>query len=427
MRIHIIGINYWPEATGISVFSTGRAEYLASRGHQVTICTAVPYYPQWRVPEEYRGLRFRSETRAGVRILRCPIYVPSKVTAFRRVLHEMSFVAAAMCRSLLCRRADVLLVVSPPLGLAIVAALLSRLWRAPCIFHVADLQPDTALDLGMVRRGRVARMLYAVERLAYRRAALVSTLTEPMRARIVAKGTPADKVALFADWADPRLFALGANAEDSAIRRDLGLQNAFVVLHIGNMGVKQGLDVVLDAAERTRLTDDIVYVLVGDGAMRPNLEARTRALGLPNVRIVPLLPEEKFLALLASADVCLVTQQRAVADVVFPSKVLTLLAAARPVVASVTAGSAVASVIAEARAGIVVTPEDARALVEAIDALQRDPSRRLEMSAAGRAYAFAHWDRLRTLTYLAETLERMVLNASPGALADTARRSRSRA
>ena len=128
------------------------------------------------------------------------------------------------------------------------------------------------------------------------------------------------------------------------------------------MGVKQGLDVVLDAALQTRSNPAIVYLLVGDGAMRPHLEARARALGLDNVRIVPLLDHERFLRLLAAADVCLVTQQRTVADVVFPSKVLTLLAAGKPVIASVTGGSAVANVISGAGAGMVVPPEDGDAL-----------------------------------------------------------------
>src|SRR4029450_1824296 len=112
-----------------------------------------------------------------------------------------------------------------------------------------------------------------------RRAAIVSTLTEAMRARIIAKGFAADKVVLFADWADPELFALAAGPSDP-IRRELGFGDAFLVLHAGNMGVKQGLDVVIDAAQQTRSDPGIVYVLVGDGAMRPHLEARTRALGL---------------------------------------------------------------------------------------------------------------------------------------------------
>src|SRR5713226_4180267 len=110
MRIHIIGINYWPEASGIAVFSTGRAEHLAAVGHEVTMCAAVPYYPWWRVQDGYRGLRFRREGRAGVTILRCPIYVPSPVTPIKRVLHEASFMAAAFVRSLFCRRPDLLFV-----------------------------------------------------------------------------------------------------------------------------------------------------------------------------------------------------------------------------------------------------------------------------------------------------------------------------
>ena len=423
MRIHIIGINYWPEVTGIAVFSTGRAEHLASAGHDVTMCAAVPYYPQWRVPEEYQGLKFTRETRNGVAILRCPLYVPSAVNALRRVLHEASFITSAFLRSLFCRRPDILFVVSPPLGLAVAAVILSWLWRVPYVFHVADLQPDTALDLGMVRSGRVAQLLFAVERLAYRRAAIVSSLTGAMRARIIAKGIPAEKVVLFADWADPRLFSLAAGQADP-IRRELGLADAFLVLHAGNMGVKQGLDVVLDAALRTRSDPGIAYLLVGDGAMRPHLEARARALELDNVRIVPLLDDERFLRVLAAADVCLVTQQRTVADVVFPSKVLTLLAAGKPVIASVTGGSVVANVIAGAGAGTVVAPEDGDALVAAIEALRADTPRRAGMGVAGRAYASLHWERTATLRYLTDTVEQVVETSSTDVEAHAAAKSR---
>jgi len=292
----------------------------------------------------------------------------------------------------------------------------------PYVFHVADLQPDTALDLGMVQPGLFSRLLYAVERLAYRHAAVVSTLTEPMRARIIAKGIPVDKVLLFADWSDPQLFTL--NGQSAANRSELGLGDRFLVLHAGNMGVKQGLDVVLDAALQTRSDPDIVYLLVGDGAMRPHLESRARDLGLSNVRIIPLLEHERFLQLLGAADLCLVTQQRTVADVVFPSKVLTLLSAGKPVIASVTGGSAVANVVDGAGAGMIVTPEDGVALVDAIEALRADPSRRAAMSAAGRAYAGQHWERTRTLSYLSDRLQRIVRPSPAGAVAPTAAGSR---
>ena len=146
--------------------------------------------------------------------------------------------------------------------------------------------------------------------------------------------------------------------------------------------------------------------LVGDGRQTP-AEARALARGLTNVRIVPLLPREKFLPLLAAADVCLITQQRVVADVVFPSKVLTLLAAGKPVIASVADGSAVAQAIARAGAGMVIAPEDGERLADSVAALRDQPARRAEMRAAGRAYARRHWERSSALSYLSGTIERL--------------------
>jgi colanic acid biosynthesis glycosyl transferase WcaI len=412
MRIHTICVNYWPEKTGIASFSTGRAEALAARGHHVTVCTAVPYYPEWRVASEYRRRPFARERHAGVDVRRCPIYVPRHVTPLRRVLFEASFIASAFLRSVFCRRPDLLVVVSPPLGLAVAAVVLARLWGVPYVFHVEDLQPDAALDLGMVPRGRVASALFAIERLAYRRAALVSTITDAMRDRIIGKGVPREKVELFAGWSDPECFDLPIESSDASLRTELRLGDACVVLHIGNMGVKQGLDVMLGAAALTRKDPDLVYVLVGDGAVRAALEDEVRASGLSNVRMIPLLPQERFLRLLATAEVCLVTQQRVVADIVFPSKVLSLLAAAKPVIASVSRSSEVARVVRESGAGDVVEPEDPAALSMAIGRLRADREGRRRTAAAGRAYARRHWERQATLDHMGRVLDALLGEAA---------------
>jgi len=172
------------------------------------------------------------------------------------------------------------------------------------------------------------------------------------------------------------------------------------------MGVKQGLDVVLDAAERTRSHPDILYLLVGDGAVRPGLVDGVARRGLDNVRILPLQPLPIFRELLSAIDVTLVTQQRVVADIVFPSKMLTLFAAGRPVVASVSPGSEVARVVTEARAGLVVPPEDPAALAEAVLKL-RGEERRRSMSARGREHARAHWDREKILSDMERELYRL--------------------
>jgi len=311
------------------------------------------------------------------------------------MLHEASFVVSSCLRAFAAGRPDLLLVVSPPLGLALPALLLSRLWRIPYVFHVADLQPDAAVDLGMLPSGRLVRAMYAIERLAYRRAALVSTLTGGMRARILAKGVPESKVKLFSDWVDPQLLRIPLGASPRRLRVASGLGDSFLVVHAGNMGVKQGLTVVLEAAASAACPRDLAFLLVGGGAECSVLQAKAR--GLSNVLFLPLLPRGEFLDLLAEIDLALVTQQRTVADIVFPSKVLTLLAAGRPVAASVRPESEVARVIREARAGLVVPPEDSESLLGAIIELKRDPARRRAMGEAGRAYALARWERERIL------------------------------
>ena len=404
MRLLVIGINYWPEQTGIAPFTTGRCEYLAAQGHQVTVVTAMPYYPEWRVPESYRGRLLLRDQRNGVTILRSRIYVPRRVNSVRRLLHEASFVAASAARAIGAGKPDLMLLVSPPLGLALPALMLSRWWGVPYVFHVPDLQPDAALDLGMLPAGRFARILYALERTAYRNAAIVSTLTEAMRNRIVSKGIKRTRVKLFSDWAPPEVFQIPPSGGGLGFRRRHGLEGKLLLLHCGNMGVKQGLEVVLAAAALSRSDAQVVYLLVGDGAARTALEASASAAGLDNVRFMPLQAQDDFIEMLAAADVCLITQQRVVADIVFPSKTLTLMAAARPLIASVSDRSEVARVVNEAGAGIVTEAGDPRALWDAAQSLRDALPDRHAMGLRGRAYALARWERKRILAATAAEL-----------------------
>jgi colanic acid biosynthesis glycosyl transferase WcaI len=403
MHFAFLGINYWPDKTGIAPFTTGRCEYLASRGHRVTIFTGMPYYPSWRIPEHYRGRFFHREERNGVSILRSWLYVPKQVNAMRRIFHEASFMASSMLGALTGAgkpRPDLLVVTTPPLALSLSAILLSRLWRIPFIQHVPDLQPDAALDLGMLHPGSVTNCLYGIERLGYRRAALVSTLTLAMRNKITSKGIAPEKVVLFSDWAGDELFQVPTTGGGTSLRRSLGLGNEVLVVHAGNMGVKQGLDVILSAAERLRHDVRVKYLIVGDGSVRPQLERRAKAANLDNLKFVPLLSHEQFLELLAASDISLVTQQKSVADIVFPSKFITLMSSARAIVASVSPSSEVARVLKEADAGILVAPEDPSALVDAIITLRDDPERRTTLGANARTFAQRSWERQHTLSVL---------------------------
>jgi colanic acid biosynthesis glycosyl transferase WcaI len=289
-------------------------------------------------------------------------------------------------------RPDLLLVESPPLGLALTAGFLKRLWGIPVVYDVMDLQPDAAADLGMLRDGMLMRFLYRLEKYAYNQADLVSTLTEGMRRQIVEKSIAPDKVTLFAARADSALQQLQRGIGGQSFRRAHGLEGKFVVLYTGNMGVKQGLDVILSAAELSRDRAEIIYLLAGDGVVRRDTESRASALGLSNVQFLPVQPRDQLCQMLAAADLCLITQQRTVANIVFPSKTATFMAAGCPVVASVNPGSAVASILERSCAGLVVAPEKPVSLFEAIVTLQGDARGRSEMSKAGRKFAREHWD-----------------------------------
>lgn len=407
MRILILSINYWPEVTGIGAFTTYRAEFLAAAGHDVEVCTTFPYYPEWKVPAAYKGRLASTEERNGVRILRSYAYIPNPVTALRRVVHEGSFVMSSLIRAGFRKRPDVLLVISPPLGLAIPAIVLSRIWRIPYVFDVEDLQPDAAADLGMLPPWAV-KFLYGVERTAYRNAALVTTLTSSMRQRIVDKGVPEEKVHLVEPRMDESLCGL-CPAEEAAFRHRYGLDDKFLVSYSGNMGVKQGLNVVLDAADLNRGDSSIVFLLVGSGADSHRLQRRAADLKLSNVRFLPLLNDEEFRGMVAASDVCLVTQQKSVSEVAFPSKIVTYFAAARPIIASVNPESEVAQITRESGAGKVVAAEDAEGLLAAIRELREHDLE--ELGRSGFEYAKRRWAAGRVLGNLEKYLAGVTASA----------------
>ncbi|HEV2135915.1 MAG TPA: glycosyltransferase family 4 protein [Terracidiphilus sp.] len=407
MRILILSINYWPEVTGIGAFTTYRAEYLAAAGHDVEVCTTFPYYPEWKVPAAYKGRLASTEERNGVRIFRGYAYIPNQVTALRRIIHEGSFVMSSFIRAGFRKRPDVLLVVSPPLGLALPAIILSRAWRIPYVFDVEDLQPDAAADLGMLPAWAV-NFLYSVERTAYRNAALVTTLTSSMRRRILEKGVPEQKVHLVEPRMDESLCGLGS-AEEIAFRRRYGLGDTFLVTYSGNMGVKQGLNVVLDAADLNRNDKSILFLLVGSGADCHRLQRRTVDLKLSNVRFLPLLNEEEFRGMVAASGICLVTQQKSVSEVAFPSKIITYLAAARPIIASVNPESEVALITRESGAGKVVAAEDAEGLLAAVRELRENNLE--ELGRNGFEYAKRRWAAGRVLGNLEKHLAGVTASA----------------
>ncbi len=401
MRIIVWGINYAPELTGIGPFNTGLCDDLANRGHQVEMVTTFPYYPFWRKIPGDRGRLFRTDQIEAVYVHRCWHYVPARVTTLRRIWHELSFGLTSFVRILFLARPDVYVVVSPPLILGPLASLMARLKRRPYVFHVQDLQPDAAVGLGMVKPGAFTRLLYLLERWAYRDAAVVSGISGGMLQAFTEKGVPARKRFLFPNWI--RVFAQNAEyvppsgheTEARAFRDQYGISHeAFLASYSGNLGRKQGLETLAAAAAMLvpnaqgakRESRESVILIVGDGAVRSELEGQIARLGLAqHVRMIPLLHERDYQHMLAASDVCLVTQAPGTGRYFFPSKLLSVLSAGIPVLSVADADSELARAVKDGQFGVNVLPGNATALAEQLRQLADNPTA-LERMRANTAW-----------------------------------------
>jgi len=367
MRVIIWGINYSPEPTGIAPYTAELAEYLTQRDWQVEVVTGFPYYPAWRKQPQDRGRLGRTDEIAGVTVHRCWQYVPRRLSTVQRVLHELSFGLTSVWRLLRLRPADLYVVISPPLCLGPLAWAVTRLKRSRYLFHVQDLQPDSAAGLGMVRPGVFLRLLFACERFTYRHAAGVSVISPGMAEAVTGKGVPPAKVFHLPNWLRPA--APGpARPDDGSFRRRHGIPaEALLAVYSGNLGRKQGLEVLLNAAnflvDAGSVPGRPVYIVIaGDGAMRDVLARRLERLPLDNVRLLPLLADEEYQAMLRTTDVAVVAQMPGTGNVCFPSKLLSVLAAGLPVVAVTDRSSGLARAVEEGGFGRVVLPGDSRAL-----------------------------------------------------------------
>ena len=210
MKIAVLGINYYPEITGIGVYTTGMCEYLASKGHEVTAFTSFPYYPfgadfsSWY---KERGVTrhsfFFDEEINGVKIIRCNHYKPRKPGALKRILHETSFTLLMLARTLSSsEKYDLIIYVSPPFLLGLVTIIFSRLKKAPYILHVQDMVVDAAKELRMIKNKTILSILENIERYIYAKADFITTISEAMRHRIIEKGAGEGKTGLFLNWAN---------------------------------------------------------------------------------------------------------------------------------------------------------------------------------------------------------------------------------
>jgi colanic acid biosynthesis glycosyl transferase WcaI len=376
------------------------ARRAAAAGHGVTVVTGLPNYPTGVIPPKYRGRSRREETMEGVRVIRTWVYATPNRGFVRRILNHLSFAMSSLTALRRVGPADVIFIESPPLFTGLAALVYSRVKRAPYIFNVSDIWPQSAVELGALRNPVAVRLAEMLERHLYRRAARVSVVTPGMLERLAARGVPRGKLVLLTNGADTDVFHPAP--PNTGLARTLGLDERKIFLYAGTHGMAQGLDTVLEAARQT--TDpEVVYVLVGEGAEKEGLVKRAQAEGMTNVRFLPNQPRTLMPDLLNLAYASIIPLKRLdLFKSALPSKMFESMATARPIVASLWGEAA--ELIESAGCGLVVPPEDAVALRDAVEKLAADPHLARELGEKGRQYVSAHFDRRVIATRFIELL-----------------------
>jgi colanic acid biosynthesis glycosyl transferase WcaI len=396
MNILVMGMNYAPERTGIGPFTTELCEYLVSQRHRVSVVTAFPHYPEWEIQEPYRGKYFLREERNGVSVHRGYVYVPGKPSARQRILYDTSLSISAFLWGLTIRDIDVILAIAPPVQLGLLAWVLSKLKRATFVFLVKDLIVDAAIALGMLKHSRAIRLARCMEDCVYRGAQAVLVICEGFADRLIARGVPKSKILVLSDWVDTEFIR--PLERNNSFRRAHNLNyKQFIILHAGNMGAKQGLDNAIQAARQLEDQNDILFLLLGDGSDKARLVDMATREDISNVRFLPLQPRDMLPHMLSATDVLLLNQRADVVDMVIPSKLLTYMAAGRPIVAAVHPDSEAAKYIRRAKCGLIVPPEEPDLLADAILQLYANRELAIRFGRSARAFAEEHFAKERVL------------------------------
>jgi glycosyltransferase involved in cell wall biosynthesis len=394
MRVCFFNRSYWPDFGATGQLLTELAEDLvAHHGCEVTVVSGYP------LNGRRDGVPAREERR-GVSIVRAAGTTLSTRRFAGRATNYMTYFGSACVSGLRVPRPDVVVALTDPpiVGLAALAA--ARRHGARFVFLCQDIFPEVAVLLEDFHSRAVNSALEQVNRFLVRQADAIIALGDTMKQRLVdGKGADAQRVTVIHNWADCSTLAPGP--KDNAFARTHGLHDRFVVMHAGNIGLSQNLDVLVDAAERLRAHDGIRFVFVGDGARRAALEARARERGLPNVRFVPYQPREEMALSYAAADLFLVSLKPGLAGYIVPSKLYSILAAGRPYVAAVEESCEVADITGRHECGFVVPPGDAEALAGRILHVYRNAPIAAELGRRAREAALAFDRRRQTAAYAA--------------------------
>ena len=407
MHILVLADNFVPEQNAPALRTYEHCRRWVENGVAVTVITTVPNFPLGKPQPPYRNRLYQREQIDGIDVIRVWTFLAANKGVVRRALDFFSFATSSFFAGLF-QRPDVILATSPQLLTPASGRLLSGFKGRPWVFEVRDLWPESIVAVGAMKEGMIVRMLARLERSLYRNASRIVTLTEPMRVRILEHGIPADKVGVVSNGVGR--LRLARRARDEALAARWGISGKFVVGYVGTLGMAQGLEVVVHAADHLR-NSDIHFLFVGEGARRDELEALVKKLDLSNVTFVGMVPAEVAADYLALSDCVVVPLKPSkLFDVSMPSKIFEAAAMEKPIILSARGYSA--EVLQRYQAGLVVEPGNPEALAGAIASLRQDDQmqKRFQTGCASLAAAF---DRLSLADLMLAEIQRAMQPRRP--------------
>jgi glycosyltransferase involved in cell wall biosynthesis len=384
MKILFLADNFPPERNAQASRVYERACYWVNWGHDVTVLTCAPNFPEGKVYPGYANAWYRVEEMSGIRVVRVKTFVAANSGTVLRILDFLSFMLAALVAGLIQRKGDVIAVTSPQFFAAVAACALAWIRGVPFVMEVSDLWPDSIAAVGAMKKGFALRMIEKLELLMYSRAERIIPLTHSFKRNLTDRGVPAGKIDVVINGVDLGRYA--PRPRNLALAEEWGIfPGEFVIGYVGTHGMAHALGNVLDAAERTN--SGIRWLLVGNGAEREKLVARATRCGLRNLTMIPAQPKERMPDVWSLCDIALVhLRDTALFETVIPSKIFEAMGMGLPILLACPSGEA-SRLIADSGAGLCVTPEDPDDLANAAILLATNPE--LTRKYASRSLAAA--------------------------------------
>lgn len=368
---------------------TQLAEELAANGHEITVITSMPHYSTNRIWDEYRGKLWIKNEENGLTVHRVYLHVPEqKTNLLGRLFGYISFNLFSLIAALRVGKHDAVFVPSPPLTNGLTGYIVKLAHRCKFIYNVQDIYPDVAVKLGILTNPRTIRLFEKLERFVYKKADAVSVISHGFWHNLRRKQVPESKLELIPNFVDADFIVPLPRHNDFSTREQL--DERFVVLFAGNVGLSQALDKVLETAALLVSQPEILFLIVGNGSNKDFLQQKAKEMQLDNVRFLPFQPHEDVPNMYASADVCIVPLQKGLSQESVPSKAYSILSAGKPLIASVDGQNDLINLLQESEGGMAVESENAHEMAQAIEQLFHNPNLAKTLGESGRRYVVQH-------------------------------------